>query len=68
MKKWTREDYGFDDSGYLAPHSIEGDEKAAAVCKSSRHIALSPIVLAYLTLPSRRSSGWPLGWLRRCTS
>lgn len=32
MKNWTREDYGFADSDH---YGLEGDEKAAAVCKSS---------------------------------
>ncbi|KAI0913374.1 AIG2-like family-domain-containing protein [Ustulina deusta] len=33
MKKWTREDYGFDDSDHFAPQSDESDEKVAAVCE-----------------------------------
>ncbi|GAW25577.1 putative disease resistance protein [Rosellinia necatrix] len=33
MKRWTREDYGFADSDHFNPHHVEGDEKAAAVCK-----------------------------------
>ncbi|KAI0379980.1 BtrG-like protein [Hypomontagnella monticulosa] len=30
MKKWTREDYGFDDSDHFAPPEVEDEEKKAA--------------------------------------
>ncbi|KAI1339028.1 AIG2-like family-domain-containing protein [Xylariaceae sp. FL0016] len=35
MKKWTREDYGFEDSDHFAPHEVEGEEEVAVVCKST---------------------------------
>ncbi|KAK6952306.1 hypothetical protein Daesc_006841 [Daldinia eschscholtzii] len=31
MKKWTREDYGFDNTDHLAPQAVEDNEKTAAV-------------------------------------
>jgi hypothetical protein len=33
MKKWTREDYGFEDASHFAPHEVEEEEEKAAVCK-----------------------------------
>lgn len=33
MKKWTREDYGFEDTDHFSPHQVNDQEKAAAVCK-----------------------------------
>ncbi|XXH00243.1 hypothetical protein Hte_006585 [Hypoxylon texense] len=35
MKKWTREDYGFEDTDAFSPKSVEDGEKEAAVCKST---------------------------------
>ncbi|KAL7625475.1 hypothetical protein AAE478_004695 [Parahypoxylon ruwenzoriense] len=34
MKKWTREDYRFEDSDHFASQDVDGDEKQAAVCES----------------------------------
>ncbi|KAI2473783.1 BtrG-like protein [Annulohypoxylon bovei var. microspora] len=34
MKKWTREDYGFEDTDHFTPQPVDDDEKQAAVCKS----------------------------------
>ncbi|KAI0019633.1 AIG2-like family-domain-containing protein [Xylariomycetidae sp. FL0641] len=31
MKRWTREDYGFEDSDHFAPQRVDTDEKEAAV-------------------------------------
>ncbi|KAI1096835.1 AIG2-like family-domain-containing protein [Rostrohypoxylon terebratum] len=31
MKKWTREDYGFEDTDHFAPQVVDEDEKIAAV-------------------------------------
>lgn len=31
MKKWTREDYGFEDTDHFSPQHVESDEKQAAV-------------------------------------
>ncbi|KAI1500908.1 AIG2-like family-domain-containing protein [Biscogniauxia marginata] len=31
MKKWTREDYGFEESDHFSPQPVDGDEKQAAV-------------------------------------
>ncbi|KAI1075257.1 AIG2-like family-domain-containing protein [Whalleya microplaca] len=31
MKRWTRDDYGFEDSDHFAPQRVDGDEKRAAV-------------------------------------
>ncbi|KAI0503346.1 AIG2-like family-domain-containing protein [Xylaria bambusicola] len=33
MKKWTREDYGFDGSDHFAPQTVDSDEKTAAICE-----------------------------------
>jgi hypothetical protein len=41
MKKWTREDYGFEDSDHFAPRKIE-DAKPAALCEYFHFMDLTP--------------------------
>ncbi|RYP58985.1 hypothetical protein DL769_008737 [Monosporascus sp. CRB-8-3] len=31
MKKWTREDYGFEDTDHFTPQEVDGEQKSAAV-------------------------------------
>ena len=33
MKKWTRADYGFEDTDHFAPREVGEQEKSGAVCK-----------------------------------
>ncbi|KAI0540936.1 AIG2-like family-domain-containing protein [Xylaria digitata] len=53
MKKWTREDYGFDNSDHFAPQPASGDEKVAACQPSSTLFSLKGIMTQETTTETR---------------
>ncbi|CAJ2507488.1 Uu.00g086740.m01.CDS01 [Anthostomella pinea] len=40
MKRWTREDYGFEDSDHFSPQRVDADEKEADVCKMMKDVTV----------------------------
>ncbi|RYO79838.1 hypothetical protein DL763_009133 [Monosporascus cannonballus] len=46
MKKWVREDYGFEDTDHITPREIDGEQQSAAVCADE---PARPACLRWLT-------------------